>query len=792
MNHAKAFPHVDILILNYNGEKYLDGCLSSLQKTNYPDFSNILIDNNSSDNSLKLVRERFPEVAILANDQNLGFGPAYDSVIRSRCSEFFVLLNNDVRVDPDWLQNLILPIQADQQIAAVSSKLLFMDHPDVINHFGGGMNRIGLGFDEQMFEPDDVNFSTIKKVFFPTGAACLIRKSAYEHVGGFDPAFFMYHEDVDFGWRLHLYGYTVYAVGSSVVYHAFGGTSLNSSGMSFRNNLGYKHALRSLAKNYALKNLIRNVPLLLLLGFQSFWRERSIHFFRCVAWNIRHLPSTLIQRHRIQKSRVRSDVQTADMIWPNLHLPVYFPDYKFETFDGLWLKGRTHSCIRMCAWASEQLGYGWYAPDWHESLQMSYRWSKKKAVFYLWVESEHSKIVIQCIALAQTLGQNRKFSFYLNNSFVQTVEIDSDALEFIELEYSGTPGAVEIKLICDQTWCPDETYHNGDYRRLGLGVIRAEANPADLDKRPYTGISLIIPTYNRSRQLYAVLKALEEQTLHKEQFEVIVVDDGSTDNTQSLVEWFERSTSVQLVYLRQENKKQGAARNYGLTKASKPLAAFIGDDIVPEPDFLSAHLQRHNAENLNEKLVVIGHTKWPPEMLVTPFMDFIHEYGYQFGFSIMNDRNELPFNFFYTSNISVSLSFLQQQDVIFDECFEAYGWEDIELGFRLEKNGMRMCFEHQAIAYHYHPMDVHSFYNRQVNVGRSSRRFLAKHPELQSLLGQDDLARWEKSYILARISAALTQRIDERNIRLPSKIYHFILRSAYALGARDQETGRNQ
>lgn len=782
--HHSSLPHVDVIILNYNGERHLDKCISSLEQTDYPDFSIILIDNNSIDNSLDLVRKKYPRVTIIHHKENLGFGKAYDLAFHSSGSDFFALLNNDTQADPNWLNPLVNAMLADKNLAAASAKLLFMEHPQVINHAGGGMNSIGIGFDMGMFEPDGKSYALPKEVFFPSGAACLMRRSAYEKSGGFDPEFFMYHEDVDLGWRFRLYGYKVVCIPESIVYHVFGGSSLKISGMTFRNNLGYRHALRSLIKNYERKNLVKTLPKLMAIGFRAYLRDGSINFPKCLLWNVYNILSTLKNRIRIQKNRTKTDAQMAHYIWPHLQLPVYFPDYSIQSMDSFVNSGNKNESIPMNEKMTGNLGYGWYAPDRLNSPGLFYRWSRSEAVCYLWMESVPVKIILQALALARSLGRTRTFHFYIRNERIKTISINSDEIEFIELDYSGPAGPLEIKVSCEDTWTPDAHYQNQDHRNLGLGVVRVASRPVSFDQRPYSGISVIIPTYNRYECLEKVLTALEKQTLPLDSFEVIVVDDGSTDETMDAVTRFMSASSMHLKYIKQENKKQGAARNNGLSYANMPLIAFIGDDIIPAPDFLKAHLCRHNHENIDDKLAVTGHTKWSDELKITPFMEYIHEYGYQFGYSIMEDINDLPFNFFYTSNISLSKQFLFKQDMIFDENFETYGWEDIELGYRLKKEGMRLCFEHRAIAFHNHPIDFSSFCRRQFNVGKSSRSFLKKHPELKVLLGDKDLDKWVRYRLPAAILAKLVNRLDHRNIGLPRRIYNFILLTFYCLGAK--------
>ncbi len=785
-NRIPKLPHVEIMVLNYNGEDYLGECIESLFRTDYPDYSVMVIDNDSADGSMDLIRSRYPSVITIENKENLGFGKAYHLAIRDSSSEFFVLLNNDTKVEPGWLRPLVRAMLTDDRMAAASSKLLFMDHPRVINHAGGGMNFIGLGFDLGMFDPDGDEYLSLREVFFPSGAACLIRKSAYKECRGFDSRFFMYHEDVDLGWRFQLMGYRVCCIPESRVYHAFGGSSLKFSDMSFRNNLGYRHALRSLVKNYEPANLARYLPLLAALGIRSYFRDRSINFPRCLLWNLRYFPSTLRERYLIQKSRKRTDAQIASNIWPHLQLPVYFPDYPIQSLSSFARSESTNRDVVMNSIPEENLGYGWYPPDRLEKQGLWYRWSRREAVIYFLAGRGRSKIVIQALAMSASLGRSRVFSLYIGDELVKSFTIDSDHIEFVELDYSGPEGPVELRIQCQETWSPDEVYGNGDRRRLGLGLVRISVADEALDKRPYRGMSVIIPTYNRAENLQKVLNALADQTLPGEFYEIIVVDDGSTDETRNVVENSMRSSSMELRYLWQENKKQGAARNRGLKHAQMPLVVFIGDDIIPSRDFLANHLNRHNSENTDDRLVVIGHTKWSREKSITPFMEYIHEYGYQFGFSIMEDSNDLPFNFFYTSNISLSTDFLEAQDMVFDEDFDSYGWEDIELGYRLKLQGMRLCFESGATAYHEHPTDVRSFCLRQFNVGMSSRSFLQKHPELETFLGGEDLDRWLKYRTPVKLLSYLAGFLDQKNVRLPHRIYKLILHTSYCLGVHGQ------
>ena len=265
-------------------------------------------------------------------------------------------------------------------------------------------------------------------------------------------------------------------------------------------------------------------------------------------------------------------------------------------------------------------------------------------------------------------------------------------------------------------------------------------------------VSVVIPTYNRSRILVRTLEALGGQTLTERSvdasrsgapFEVIVVDDGSTDGTGERVRGLASEYPVPLVYLHQENRKQGAARNLGVGRARGEWLVFLGDDTVPASDFLEEHLRSRDGieEEDAERVVVIGYTPWAREYPRTRFMEYVGEEGWQFGFSLIEDNEDVPFNFFYTSNLSISREFFRESGG-FDEDFGEYGWEDIELGWRLHRMGMRLVYHAAAVAYHHHPTSVRAFVRRQRRVGSSAWNFYRKHPEMEDFLSVGRLPRY--------------------------------------------------
>ncbi|MDP8219083.1 MAG: glycosyltransferase family 2 protein [Candidatus Theseobacter exili] len=239
--------------------------------------------------------------------------------------------------------------------------------------------------------------------------------------------------------------------------------------------------------------------------------------------------------------------------------------------------------------------------------------------------------------------------------------------------------------------------------------------------------SVVIPTYNRLQTLIQVLKSLENQ-VDSPEFEVIVVNDGSTDETNNWLNNKIKEYSRPLKIFNQENCGPATARNLGIKSAEGLIIALLGDDTIPSERWLCEHYRAHETRGNPEKLAVIGYTKWHTDIRQTRFLRFINETGPQFGFSIINDPEDVPYNFFYTSNISVPRKLFDIE--LFRTGFKYPAWEDIELGFRLVRGGMKMVYASDAIVEHNHHTDLKSFFIRQKKVGISAMVFYKMHPEL--------------------------------------------------------------
>ena len=214
-----ALPHVTIIVLNWNGRSYLEACLTALSNLDYPQFAVLLVDNASSDDSLAFVRQHFPQVSIMRSYRNLGYAGGNNRALRQIQSEFAVLVNPDIVVNPNWLQELISPMVSDPTIAIAGCKLYFPGGK-LIQHAGGIITQPRAMPDHRgLHQIDQGQYDKFSDVDYVTGAALAIRRSALPSIGFLDEGFFMYFEEADFCARARAAGYRVVYVPQATAVH---------------------------------------------------------------------------------------------------------------------------------------------------------------------------------------------------------------------------------------------------------------------------------------------------------------------------------------------------------------------------------------------------------------------------------------------------------------------------------------------------------------------------------------------------------------------------------------------
>ncbi len=259
-----ALPRVAVVILNYNGRDHLANFLPTVTQASYGNMRIIVADNASTDDSVKLVREKYPEIEILEHPTNEGFAGGYNWALKRVESDYYVLLNSDVSVTPGWIEPIIDLMESDSHIGACQPKLLSYHQPSLFEYAGaagGWIDSFGYPFSRgrifDVCEADTGQYDVAEPIFWASGAALFIRAQLFHQLGGFDGDFFAHQEEIDLCWRIQLAGYRIYACPQSVVYHVGAGT-LPRGGrkvyLNFRNNL------IMLRKNLPLKERLWKLP----------------------------------------------------------------------------------------------------------------------------------------------------------------------------------------------------------------------------------------------------------------------------------------------------------------------------------------------------------------------------------------------------------------------------------------------------------------------------------------------------------------------------------------------------
>jgi len=238
-------------------------------------------------------------------------------------------------------------------------------------------------------------------------------------------------------------------------------------------------------------------------------------------------------------------------------------------------------------------------------------------------------------------------------------------------------------------------------------------------------LSVLIPTHNRATLLRDSLESLHAQRLPKDQFEIVVVDDGSTDDTAGVCDGYR--SRLPLTYHRIHHAGISAAKNLAIFVASAPIILFFDDDDIAHPDLLRVHLQVHR-EHPEEQIAVLGYTTWAPTLEVTALMRYVTEVGhFLFSYTNLTPGQMLDFTYFWGGRTSCKRLFLAQHG-IFNQDFH-FGCEDIELGYRLSRHGLRVLYRPDAISYMNRPITFDEFCRRCERQGRSQWHFSQLHPD---------------------------------------------------------------
>ena len=332
---------VSLIVLNWNGRRFLEPCLSSLFGQTFLDFEIVLVDNGSNDGSVEFLETQFnpyltpdskPSFKLVKLTHNTGFagGNLAGLAVCNPASRYIATLNNDTIAAPGWLEKLVAALDAQMSAvvttswAAACGPMLFTssqsDGVPTIAAAGIEIYRNGLAMDGKVGQPLDERETATREVFGPCAGAALYNRRALDEVGFFDPAFFAYLEDADLAWRLRLAGWHTLYVPQAQVWHEYSGTSGQNS--PFKNFQLGRNRVWTILKNMPGRLLLRHLPAILLYDFAASLytlREgnRNAALGRLAALKPKELGRVWQQRRQIQKQHTVSLTEIEAWLLPN-------------------------------------------------------------------------------------------------------------------------------------------------------------------------------------------------------------------------------------------------------------------------------------------------------------------------------------------------------------------------------------------------------------------------------------------------------------------------------------------
>ncbi|MDY0077128.1 MAG: glycosyltransferase family 2 protein [Bacteroidales bacterium] len=292
-------PKVAVVILNFNGKRFLERFLPGVIAHSHDSAEIIVADNASSDDSVSFLEKKYPDIRLIQNVKNDGFSTGYNLALKQIEADYYILLNSDIEVTPNWIKPLIDLMESDPLIAACQPKIRSLEQPELFEYAGAGggfIDKFGYPFCRgRLFlhlEEDLGQYDDDLEVFWASGACMFVRADLYHKHGGLDDSFFAHMEEIDFCWRMKNQGFKIMYSGKSTVFHIGGGTlpkkSSRKTYLNFRNNLSL------LYKNLPQKQLFRVIFLRLILdgvaslkflfeaGFADFFAvmRAHLHFYR--------------------------------------------------------------------------------------------------------------------------------------------------------------------------------------------------------------------------------------------------------------------------------------------------------------------------------------------------------------------------------------------------------------------------------------------------------------------------------------------------------------------------------
>ncbi len=319
-----SLPLVSIIVLNYNGGEILIDCILSIMNSHYPQLQIIIVDNGSTDNSFKIAQSKYKQyknIEFIATGKNTGFSIGNFVGLKHAKGYYIVLLNNDVIVDPCWLDELLKEANKNDR-GFYQPKILLLDNPTTIDTVGNAISMSGICYSNGFGELDDGKYDGLTEIAYASGACVLTSRKVIDEIGFLDLDYFAFGEDADWGWRGKMFGIKSYYVPSSKVYHKWG----NSWGRFSKKKLFLveRNRLITLLKNYSSNTLLVLMPLLSIvelsvLGYslRNGWLSNKMLMYSDI---FKFRNNILKQRRLLQSQRTISDREVVETFSQEVHL----------------------------------------------------------------------------------------------------------------------------------------------------------------------------------------------------------------------------------------------------------------------------------------------------------------------------------------------------------------------------------------------------------------------------------------------------------------------------------------
>ncbi len=340
-------PLISIIILNYNGIKFLKVLFDSLLKTTYSNYEIIMVDNYSTDDSVNFVQKNYPSVKVYGTGKNLGYAGGNNFGIKKANGEIILLLNNDIEVTPNWLNPIIEEFQSDENIAACQPKILQMKNRNYFEYAGasgGFLDIFGYPFLRgrimDTIEKDEGQYDDNIDLFWASGAAIAIHKKVLEQSGLLDEDFFLHMEEIDLCWRILLQGKRIRVCTDSIIYH-FGGGSLQQGNFK-KIYFNHRNSVFMMLKNYSTHRLLYLLPVRIALdkitflkGLITFDTKLLKSLFMAYKWLIINFKLIMKKRKIVQQNRKVKD-KALDKLFYHKSVALGYFLFNKRTYKEIW------------------------------------------------------------------------------------------------------------------------------------------------------------------------------------------------------------------------------------------------------------------------------------------------------------------------------------------------------------------------------------------------------------------------------------------------------------------------